>query len=64
MLFRSVGEVIEPGRSEPLPLNIPAAQARFFSGVCRSGGRVITLLNTVEILSGRASITEPEGPFS
>lgn len=54
LLVDRVGEVIEvePGSSEALPLNIPAAQARFFSGVCRSGGRVITLLNTVEILSG------------
>ena len=53
LLVDRVGEVIEvePGSAEPLPLNIPPSQARFFSGVCRSGGRVITLLNTPELLS-------------
>ncbi len=54
LLVDHVGEVIEvePGNREPLPLNLPAAQARFFSGVCRSAGRVITLLHSAEILSG------------
>jgi purine-binding chemotaxis protein CheW len=54
LLVDQVGEVIEsePTQWESLPLNIPTAQARFFQGVCRSGGRVITLLNQVEILSG------------
>jgi purine-binding chemotaxis protein CheW len=54
LLVDQVGEVIEsePSQWESLPLNIPAGQARFFQGVCRSAGRVITLLNQAEILSG------------
>ena len=54
LLVDRVGEVIEveTGCTEPLPLNIPNAQARFFTGVCRARGRVVTLLNTSEILSG------------
>lgn len=53
LLVDQVGEVIEsePSQWESLPLNIPGSQARFFQGVCRSGGRVITLLNQTEILS-------------
>ncbi len=54
LLVDRMGEVIEaePETSAPLPANIPPAQARFFSGVCRSGGRVLTLLNPVELLNG------------
>lgn len=54
LLVDRVGEVIEvdPSGGEPLPLNIPPSQARFFTGVCRAGGRVITLLNIGELLSG------------
>lgn len=42
---------IEPGQEEPLPVNIPAARARFFRRVCRAGGRVISVLNPTEILN-------------
>jgi purine-binding chemotaxis protein CheW len=52
LLVDRVGEVIEvePGTEGPLPVNIPPAQARFFKGVCRTGGRVIALLDTQELL--------------
>jgi len=54
LLVDRMSEVLEaePETSAPLPANIPPAQARFFSGVCRSGGRVLTLLNPVELLNG------------
>ncbi|MCX6593467.1 MAG: chemotaxis protein CheW [Acidobacteria bacterium] len=54
LLVDGVGEVIEveTSASEPLPLNIPPAQSRYFTGVCRAGGRVLTLLNTSELLEG------------
>ena len=47
------GEVVEvePGQEESLPMNIPAAQARFFQQVCRAGGHVIAVLNPSEILN-------------
>ena len=32
-------------------MNIPAAQARFFQGVCRAGGHVIALLNLSALLA-------------
>jgi len=50
-----VGEVIEveDGHADSLPVNIPPAQARFFRGVCRKGGRVIALLNPGEVLNER-----------
>jgi purine-binding chemotaxis protein CheW len=53
VLVDRVGEVfeVEPGSEESLPVNIPAAQARFFHGVCRTGGHVISLLNPQEVLS-------------
>lgn len=53
VLVDRVGEVIEvePGETDSLPVNIPAAQARFFLGVCRAGGRVIALLNPGEVLN-------------
>lgn len=53
VLVDKVSEVIEvePGQAESLPVNIPSAQARFFEGVCRTGGRVIALLNSAEILN-------------
>jgi purine-binding chemotaxis protein CheW len=53
MLVDSVSEVIEmdPGQEEALPVNILATQARFFKGVCRRGGHVITLLKPDEILN-------------
>jgi purine-binding chemotaxis protein CheW len=57
VLVDRVGEVIEvePGRDEPLPINLPASQARFFSGVCRAGGHVIGILNPREVLRETAA---------
>jgi purine-binding chemotaxis protein CheW len=53
VLVDRVGEVIEvePGQEDFLPVNIPSAQARFFRGICRTGGRVIALLNPGEVLN-------------
>jgi purine-binding chemotaxis protein CheW len=53
VLVDRVSEVIEVDRAETgsLPVNIPAAQARFFLGVCRAGGHVIALLNPREVLN-------------
>lgn len=58
LLVDRVGEVIEAeaGSEGPLPVNIPPAQARFFKGVCRIGGRVIALLNTDELLGQNRSV--------
>jgi purine-binding chemotaxis protein CheW len=48
-----VSEVVEiqAGQEEPLPLNIPDAQARYFTGVCRFGAQVISILNPAEVLN-------------
>jgi purine-binding chemotaxis protein CheW len=57
LLVDRVAEVVEvePGSEEPVPVNIPAAQARFFRSVFRAGGRLITLLKPGELLAeGRA----------
>jgi len=53
VLVDRVGEVIEiePGQGDSLPVNIPAAQARFFQGVRRAGGHVIAILNPAEVLN-------------
>jgi purine-binding chemotaxis protein CheW len=53
ILVDRAGEVmeVEPGREESLPINIPAAQSRFFQQVCRAGGHVIAVLNPREILN-------------
>jgi purine-binding chemotaxis protein CheW len=53
VLVDRVGEVIEieQGEVNSLPVNIPAAQARFFGGVCRTGGNVIALVNPREVLN-------------
>ena len=53
ILVDSVGDVVEfeRGKEEPLPVNIPASQARFFHGVCRTGGHVIAILNAGEVLN-------------
>lgn len=53
LLVDRVGEVLEldPDREEPLPVNIPAARARFFRGVYRADGHVIALLNPITLLS-------------
>ena len=51
--FVALGEVVEVerGQGESLPVNIPAAQARFFQQVCRAGGHVIAVLNPREVLN-------------
>lgn len=48
-----VCEVIEVQEEErhALPVNVPAAQARFFQDIYRSGGNVIAQLNPGEVLS-------------
>jgi purine-binding chemotaxis protein CheW len=53
VLVDRAGEVVEvdPGEGESLPVNIPAAQARFFQQVCRAGGHVIAVLNPHELLN-------------
>ena len=53
LLVDRVGEVLEldPNREEPLPVNIPASQARFFRGVYRADGHVIALLNPMTLLA-------------
>lgn len=53
LLVDHVGEVleIEPGGQEPIPGNIPALQAHYFSGVYRANGRVIALLNPATLLA-------------
>jgi purine-binding chemotaxis protein CheW len=47
LLTDRVGEVVETDGTniDPLPANIPAHQSRFFKGVCRTQGRVITWLD-------------------
>jgi purine-binding chemotaxis protein CheW len=52
LLVDRVDEVVEVERDhwQPPPANVNGAQARFFKGVCRVGGRVITLLDAGEIL--------------
>jgi len=53
VLVDRVGEVIEVEKKQrdALPLNIPPARARFFTGICRNGGQVIALLNAGEVLN-------------
>jgi purine-binding chemotaxis protein CheW len=53
ILVDKAGEVfeVEPGQAASLPINIPAAQSRFFQRVCRTGGHVIAVLNSAEILN-------------
>ncbi len=53
LLVDSVGEVLEVSRDkeEPLPVNIPAAQSRYFLGIYQAQGRVIALLNPETLLS-------------
>jgi len=54
LLVDRVGEVleVEPNQREPLPVNMPAEQARFFHHVCRAGGKVLAVLNPTEVLAG------------
>lgn len=53
VLVDAVSEVIEvePGQEDALPVNMPAAQARFFQGIRRAGGHVVALLNSREVLN-------------
>jgi purine-binding chemotaxis protein CheW len=64
ILVDRAGEVVEvePGEGESLPVNIPAAQARFFQQVCRAGGHVIAVLNPSEILN--ESSRQQSGPVT
>jgi purine-binding chemotaxis protein CheW len=41
---------VEAHQWGPLPANTPAAQARYFLGVCRPAGRVLTVLDTARIV--------------
>ncbi|MGD1093569.1 MAG: chemotaxis protein CheW [Bryobacteraceae bacterium] len=52
LLVDRMDEVVEVERDhwQPPPANVNGAQARFFKGVCRVGGRVITLLDAGQIL--------------
>ena len=53
LLVERVDEVVEvaSGQWQPVPANVSWAQARFFKGVCRSHGRVVTLLDADQILA-------------
>ena len=53
LLVDRVDEVVEVERDhwQPLPANVNGGQSRFFKGVCRAGGRVITLLDAGQILA-------------
>ncbi len=52
LLVDRVDEVVEleAGQWQPPPASVNWGQARFFQGVCRSHGRVITLLDSGQIL--------------
>jgi|ERR1035438_1186415 purine-binding chemotaxis protein CheW len=52
LLVDRVDEVVEleQGNWQPPPANVNWGQARFFQGVCRNRGRVITLLDASQIL--------------
>lgn len=53
LLVDRVDEVVEIERDQwqPPPANVNWGQARFFKGVCRANGRVITLLDSAQILA-------------
>jgi len=55
LLVDRVDEVVEleAGQWQPPPANVKWGQARFFQGVCRNRGRVITLLDAGQILKLR-----------
>jgi purine-binding chemotaxis protein CheW len=60
LLVDRVDEVVET-RTEDLqapPANLRAGQARFLKGICRAGGRVVTLLNASAVLSDSATLSE------
>jgi purine-binding chemotaxis protein CheW len=50
------GEVVEAGNAErqPPPPNVPPEQARYLTGVCRTGGKVIALMDAAKMLSATA----------
>ncbi len=56
ILVDRVDEVveIESDRWQPPPANVNEGQVHFFKGVCRAGGRVITLLDAGELLQEAA----------
>ena len=53
LLVDRVDEVVEvePGQWRQPPANVNAAQSRFFKGVCSARGRVITLLDSGQVLA-------------
>ena len=59
LLVDRVDEVVEveSGHWQPPPANVDWGQARFFKGVCRANGRVITLLDAAHILTEAESAT-------
>jgi purine-binding chemotaxis protein CheW len=56
LLVDRVDEVVEtnPRQLQPPPANISSGQARFLKGVCRTGSRVVTLLDTTTVLGEAA----------
>ncbi len=62
LLVDRVDEVVEVESEhwQPPPANVTWGQARFFKGVCRAGGHVITLLDAGHIL-GESETTTPQG---
>jgi len=56
LLVDRVDEVVEtdPAQLQPPPANISSSQARFLKGICRAGGRVVTVLDTASILNEAA----------
>ncbi|SPE37746.1 CheW protein [Candidatus Sulfopaludibacter sp. SbA3] len=56
LLVDQVGEVVEVERDlwQAPPANVSWGQARFFQGVCRASGRVITVLEPGPILAESA----------
>ncbi len=53
LLVDRVDEVVEVecDQWQTAPVNVSASQARFFYGICRAGGRVITVLDPAPILA-------------
>ena len=53
LLVDRVDEVVEVNREEwqAPPANVRGVQGRFFQGVCRAGGRAITVLDPAAILA-------------
>jgi len=57
LLVDRVGEVVETDgdRLEAPPANVSQAQSRFFKGICRAGGKVITLVDVNQLLADTAA---------